>query len=140
MLPHDEKKLSLSLVNNDDHLRQNYCEMERDKKLENYIPWVVGRDSFLCFEFRVFSFYSHITSHHILLLSHLKTQTRWRSPTPITCTQCDQIWRNFKLWLKIKCLWQFFECLFLSIWQNVEPSLANIGQCSIVVQGQIVSK
>ena len=53
MLPHDEKKLSLSLVNNDHHLRQNYCEMERDKKLENYIPWVVGRDSFLCFEFRV---------------------------------------------------------------------------------------
>ena len=55
--------------------------------------------------------------------------------------QCDQIWRNFTTFAKVKKPWQYLEGLF-GIRVNFEPVLANfkwaIGHILIIPNDQIL--
>ena len=46
----------------------------------------------------------------------------------VSCVQCDQIWRNFATFAKIKKFWAIFWRLF-SIGENFEPVLPNFVCC-----------
>ena len=62
----------------------------------------------------------------------------------VYCLQCDQIWRNFASFAKIKKSWAIFGKIISGVRETFEPVLANffwaIGHILIVTNDQIFKK